>query len=223
MSSKFTLGVDKSTQKVKHISEVGNGLSCNCICVACNESLIAANAGKIRNHYFRHHIESDCKGGQETALHQLAKEIVLDNDLILIKDKNYFNYSNARAEVAYGGFEVDVEIENNDNQKWFVEIYVTRKKTEEDIQKYKKENVSTLEINLSKVDRKINRQDLTQQVLHSYNREIIVKRTEPWTPEEKIMGKVAGIGILILICSNWRKIMRMLPTKVRKRRIKRSS
>ncbi|MCT4604899.1 MAG: hypothetical protein N4A64_02175 [Marinisporobacter sp.] len=72
---KLSFGLDKKDGKIYHISEVRNGLDCNCICPHCKQDLIACNNGTKQEYHFRHYIE-ECKYALETALHLFAKEVI---------------------------------------------------------------------------------------------------------------------------------------------------
>jgi len=66
-------------------SEVERGLACNCVCPACGHRL-QSHQGKQRNPYFSHYRGSDCGAGYETALHLLAKDILLEEKKILLPE-----------------------------------------------------------------------------------------------------------------------------------------
>jgi competence CoiA-like predicted nuclease len=66
---------------INEVDETMRGFLCNCICFGCGEKLIAALGDKNID-YFRHAGESNCKGGQETAHHQAAKEILIEKTFI---------------------------------------------------------------------------------------------------------------------------------------------
>lgn len=71
--------------KLIHISEItesNRGLSCNCICPKCNHRL-NARIGNVRIHHFAHKNE-ECKNSIETALHLFAKEILEKNKKMLL-------------------------------------------------------------------------------------------------------------------------------------------
>ena len=59
-----------------HVTEVPNGLSCDCLCPACRAPLIARNGGTMKVPHFAHHNIDDCGCSIETALHIMAKEII---------------------------------------------------------------------------------------------------------------------------------------------------
>ena len=58
---------------IVHINEVERGLACNCICPACNGSLIARKGG-IKCHHFGHNPGLNCNS--ETALHATGKRMI---------------------------------------------------------------------------------------------------------------------------------------------------
>lgn len=57
--------------------DVPSGLPCGCICPAC-ETRLVANHGKQKRSYFSHHRTESCAGGYETAVHLMAKQVILD-------------------------------------------------------------------------------------------------------------------------------------------------
>lgn len=73
--------------KILHISELtekDKGLACFCKCPACKGNL-EARLGSKRRHHFAHHKEAcDIAIAQETALHLLAKEILVENRHIML-------------------------------------------------------------------------------------------------------------------------------------------
>ncbi len=79
--------------ELKHISEVENGLTCNCVCPNCKHPLVAKNnqTNKKVGH-FAHHSGKECEGAIETALHLLAKSILLKTKR-LTTPKFHFDYN----------------------------------------------------------------------------------------------------------------------------------
>ena len=71
-------------RKLVHIDSVKNGLECNCTCPGCNESLVAKNDGKIREHHFAHLSGNDCGTGYMTIRHIWGEEIILENRILPI-------------------------------------------------------------------------------------------------------------------------------------------
>lgn len=71
-----------------HVSEVGRGLACGCVCPKCLHPLIA-NKGTVRIHHFCHSAGADCVGASETILHMLSKEIISHLETIHIPAYHY--------------------------------------------------------------------------------------------------------------------------------------
>ncbi len=88
------LGLYTLTNDALHIKDAENGLGCNGICFGCNGQLLA-NQGKKRDWYFSHHIESFCTGGLETALHKLAKQIIVESKEMILPKYGKIRYQNA--------------------------------------------------------------------------------------------------------------------------------
>lgn len=186
MSVQFSLGLNKTDGKIYHISEVENGIACNCKCPVCGTDLIAKNRGQIVEYHFQHANSQDCTHGYETALHLLAKQIIAEEKKIKIPcDKLEINPTNNidpevvkryKKEIIF--FEErylnvdEVKLENRVDdiipdiivdiagKKIFIEIIVSNPLTEEKIQKVKNLNYSLLAIDLSELPRDITKTKL---------------------------------------------------------------
>ncbi len=60
---------------MRHISEVEHGLACGCVCVECQQPLIARK-GAIRQHHFAHTAETNCNPSPENLTHRYAKNLI---------------------------------------------------------------------------------------------------------------------------------------------------
>ncbi|MFD0836704.1 hypothetical protein ACFQ0I_13075 [Mariniflexile aquimaris] len=181
MSAKITLGEKIGTKKIVHISNVKNGLKCKCLCTECGEKLIAINnKNNKREIHFRHEVDSECKGGIETALHLLAKQIVTENNSIKLFENTFFNYSKSELEVLLFDYTPDVIIENpQTNEKWLIEIAVTSFIAEEKLKKIQRDKLNCLEIDLKRIDRKITPSELKPILLNDNSiRKIINRQAE---------------------------------------------
>ncbi len=125
----------------KHIDDVDKafkGLLCGCYCLKCNEQLIAVVDVFKRTKHFRHHTNLTCNGSQETALHELGKQILVTNSEIVLPNAiGRISYTNPVAEsrlecrrpdvsAIFDGqqifFEIRVSHEvDSDKEKFFVE------------------------------------------------------------------------------------------------------
>lgn len=71
----------------KHVNEVESGLACNCYCPHCRARLIAINSkpeSESKAHHFAHERGSDCVWSDESSLHKLAKEVLAEEQKIML-------------------------------------------------------------------------------------------------------------------------------------------
>lgn len=158
-----------------HVSQVNKGLSCDCICPYCKSTLIAKK-GKQNSYHFAHYKSSDCGNGYETALHILAKDILKETTKILGPDVYIgasniklptmsINYDTVMLEYKLNNIIADLVVLKN-NKPLIIEIFVTHKIDDIKFNKIKELNLSTLEIDLSKLDRVISKNELRDILLY---------------------------------------------------------
>ncbi len=161
------------------ISSVDRGLKCGCVCPSCNQPLIAKKGEKMVQH-FAHKSTDECEYGYETSLHLLAKEIISKSKKFTIpsvyvefhsyKEKEYISQSKeitvdrVELEKSFGGIIPDIVIYCGE-KKLFIEIFVTHKIDEEKLNKIKSAGISTIEIDLSKMDREMTDIELSEILL----------------------------------------------------------
>lgn len=159
------------------IEEVESGENCGCICPSCKQVLVAKK-GSLRLHHFAHKSNSTCKYGYETSLHLLAKKIIEKQnkfvipelavncgcDKIIIRESIQINISNVYVEKNLENVKPDIILEilnkNNQIQKFAVEIYVTHKIDDKKLEKIKSLNLSTIEIDLSEINKEIEKNNI---------------------------------------------------------------
>jgi hypothetical protein len=172
MSSQIGYALHASSGRIIHISEAERGLKCHCRCIECGAELEAVK-GDIRDHHFRHAEDKACGGGQETAIHILAKQIIADNTEIIIPGRRLL-YSNATIERWLDRKRPDVTCWVNDRPVYF-EIMVNNQVKKEKKQFYANGKHNCIEIDLS--DKEIWRlspEQLKELVLEkTYNKHII--------------------------------------------------
>lgn len=179
-NKKFKLTYALKNGVITSIDSVERGLKCGCVCAACGEQLVAKKGSKMM-HHFAHYSGSDCEYGYETSLHLAAKEILAESKKIVIPPVYVVFKSDKRDELISEAKEISidsVELEKTfDNivpdvvlyaggKKLFVEIYVTHSVDAEKLKKIQKADISTLEIDLSKKDRSITREELTELLIN---------------------------------------------------------
>lgn len=165
--------------KTVHISEVENGLKCECICPACGEKLIARKGTKV-THHFAHRSTIECEYGYQTSLHLAAKEIISENMQInipalyltfpgtgrkmLLEDEQIFNVFEVILEKRINDIIPDILLVT-DIGKIIVEIFVTHQIDDEKKKKIKKLNIPTIEVDLSKFEKNLTREELQEVLL----------------------------------------------------------
>ncbi len=208
MTAIIKYAINKDSLQAIHINDAENGLACNCNCEKCNQSLIAVQ-GKSENPrewHFRHHIDTNCNGGQETALHQMAKQILVENLQIIIPKFGRINYSNAVAEKELVSIRPDVSAVYA-NQIIYFEVAVTHFNEPDKNQFFFDGKHRSVEINLSKTSRDISPEELKLFIICNTD----IKRIIYWESrtfdifkiikENPIAASIVAIGTFLLIRS----------------------
>ena len=168
--------------EIVSIADVESGLKCECACPACGELLVAKKGQKMM-HHFAHHSGSTCEYGYESSLHLAAKDILSKTKRILLPPV-YLNFSGSykEKELISEAKEIDIEgvdLEKRYNdiipdvvvyaggKKFFIEIYVTHPIDDKKLEKIRVANISTIEIDLSKKDKMMTVQELTEILLNN--------------------------------------------------------
>jgi hypothetical protein len=171
-----TLFGQAAAGKLVHISEAASGVSEGLICPDC-AGLLIAKKGSVRIHHFAHASGADCIGAGETALHRLAKDLLMENPVIAlpelkIKDKlcepavSAARLERIELETWEGRFRPDLKAEVPDDegiaghQTLYIEIRVTNAVVGVKLDHIRARGNSAIEVDLSRVDRAINREEL---------------------------------------------------------------
>ncbi|MCY9666468.1 hypothetical protein M5X11_16105 [Paenibacillus alginolyticus] len=165
-------------EQLIHIEDAMSGEKCGCICPGCHQPLIARK-GKIKIHHFAH-INSECKHGLQTAIHLMAKDLLEKHQNIRIPNLdlefegtyNKWNISNEMElkfdkvllEKKLGRIVPDIILYKK-GIPLIIEIKVTHEVDLEKVKKIQSLNISTIEINLSGIDRNISYEELKDIVL----------------------------------------------------------
>lgn len=164
--------------KLVHVGDVENGLSCHCRCPECHGILVAKQGTGLRRPHFAHHADATaaCNNAQESALHRLAKEMLLASDRVnlpkaqdaetreVIDSAGYVSYTNPRAEVPEGELRPDVLVDT----KWGLlrlEIFVSHRVDHRRLRKIQRADSPTVEIRLRNGTH-FDRARVEQAVLH---------------------------------------------------------
>lgn len=168
--------------KLVHISEVKTGLKCECICPSCHSQLIAKNNGPKKAPHFAHYNGQHCEYAAQTAIHLAAKEVFdeakfvhLPNPYATLKQRSNSLYpkgNSIKVEIEKVSIETklqniipDIILHFKGERKLLVEIAVTHFVDSKKLEKIKAMDISALEINLSKTERLLKREELKSLIL----------------------------------------------------------
>ena len=167
------------------IDEVQSGKDCGCVCPACGDELIARK-GQKRMHHFAHRSNEDCEYGYESSLHLAAKDILSRSEKMVIPPIYVeFPQSGKSKELLYLKKEIPVDrvelekcfddiipdiVVDSGDKYFFIEIYVTHPIDDEKLKKLEEKNISTIEIDLSKIKRDISVEELSDILLKPSDR-----------------------------------------------------
>lgn len=168
-SSLLQLFAKDKNGRMRSIDEVSRGLSCECTCTCCGEKVIARQ-GEVREWHFAHASEADCAGAAESALHQAAKQILLDNKGTTLPERSvdaqvtladgrkgigyasrpelWLDFDTVEAEVGYDAIRPDIVATIN-GTSFFFEVAVTHFIDEEKRKSLHQHAVPTIEIDLA--------------------------------------------------------------------------
>lgn len=165
---------------ITHISKVERGLKCDCVCPACGERLVAKKGQKMM-HHFAHQTTKDCEYGYESSLHLAAKEILSQTKKmvippvyihfpdsykpdVLICEAKEITFDHVELEQRFNNVIPDVVVYTG-SKRLFLEVFVTHCVDEEKLHKLKAADISTIEIDLSKIDHSITTEELTELLI----------------------------------------------------------
>lgn len=163
-----------SSGRMIHINDSARGKKCNCVCPDCGGAVIARQ-GEVNAWCFSHAVDANCNG--ESVLHRVAKQIfedcALNGDFIVLPAMNGSAYAkdyrgrlieeewiipSKEKSIQFAKQEVSVRSDLRSDilavigtSNVAIEICVTHKKSDFDIQKYAAENISCMEIYLTKI------------------------------------------------------------------------
>jgi hypothetical protein len=176
---RFTRAWDNRNSCIVHIRELPksrNGAKCGCICVECKSPLEALQGDK-NDWSFRHQSNTICKGGPMTALHILAQQLLCGDKTVKTKGGEV-PYLNATKEwpIPKSRFKADLAGIKADGVQFLIEIFVTHKLKDEDekVKFIQESKLHSIEIDLSRVDPEIGRDDLLKLLLTDVAKQTII-------------------------------------------------
>jgi hypothetical protein len=169
--TEYKLGKDRVTGEIVVITNARRGRTCDCVCPDCKKDFVAAQGDKNEWH-FRHYDKTTCKGGQETALHLLAKDIIASNTQIILPFHGTVFYDNTVKEKYFQTIQPDVTA-NTSGQNLFFEVLVTHRVDTAKENFYKNGEHKSVEIDLQK-HAFTTREDLEKEILTNCDNKRII-------------------------------------------------
>lgn len=164
MSAFLTIGLNDKGEKV-NIDDAAHGKACNCFCPICHKPLIARNSKPLneakRVHHFAHSKGCNCEASDETVLHKLAKQIILEEKALMLptfdsgnKPSGLIHFQSVEQEKWNNkyGFRPDIEAVMENGEIIFVEFFVSHKVTSKKRRIITDNRLSCIEIDLNYVE-----------------------------------------------------------------------
>jgi len=157
---KLPIALDLNTNQLIHITNINkdNKESFNFVCPHCKTALIV-KIGNINAHHFAHK-NLQCEINSETIIHILAKKVIAEHNEIILPIYNPISlrwqyikqsYTLNNIESKYEDIVPDIII-NIDNRPIFIEVAYSHFIDNEKIEKLKRINIETWEIDLRKIN-----------------------------------------------------------------------
>jgi len=156
---KLPIALDLNANQLTHITNVNkdNKESFNFVCPQCKTTLMV-KIGDINVHHFAH--KNQCDINSETIIHILAKKVIAENNEIVLPIYNPISlkwqhvkkdYTLSAVESSYEDIIPDVII-NIDDRPIFIEVAYSHFIDNDKLEKLKRINIETWEIDLRKID-----------------------------------------------------------------------
>lgn len=193
MSALLTYAIGENGKSV-HIDAVKNGGACKCLCPHCKKPVDAKNGGAIRDHHFAHSHGFTCEGAYESALHMLAKEVLLEEQCLRLPDSENPKYPQGLIHLRSvelekvdneHGIRPDVEGIMENGERLLIEILVSHK-----VQRRKHDTI--LENGLKCIEIDLNYVELDKEKI----RHFLLEETDDrqWIKEYEEKSKGDGLG-----------------------------
>lgn len=188
MHTKFLkLATYKPNNEIIHIDTVDEEREKrkDCFCTKCNKKLEAVLDFQDyeRSPFFRHSDKSNCEGAQETALHLLGKQILLDHTKINLPQLGILEYSNPVAEKRVEKIKPDVSVVSN-NKPFYFEVFVSNEVNSKKEKYIIKNNLNCVEIDLSK-----NKESSLEEIYFKVLEDVLNKKFIHYLSEEDLKRK----------------------------------
>lgn len=174
------------------VEDVESGLACKCVCPSCG-GVLQAKKGDGKVHHFSHDPKNkdECFSGYETSVHLMAKQILEEEGKlnlpmykVSVSQKDMAGKSHSESEILYekgsqnlesivleqkfDGIRSDI-IGYQGTEKFLIEVAVTHFIGKEKKEKIKDLKLRVVEIDLSKINPFITKNDLRKELIEIYD------------------------------------------------------
>lgn len=194
MSALLTLALNEQGELV-HVDSVPKGSACKCVCPHCKKPLDAKNGGKQREHHFAHSHGYQCEGAFETALHLLAKEIMMQEKAIMLPISTKGNrpyglvrFVEVHEEQGYdkSSYRPDIEAVLESGEVVEIEFFVSHRVKSQKLKSIKENQLNSIEVDLNYVT--LDREEMKDFLMNSDSHRIWLADLE----ESKKTNKESG-------------------------------
>lgn len=170
MSAQLTIGINERGEKV-NIEDAHN---CVCFCPICHHRLIARNRIPLelakREHHFAHEKGCLCEANDETVLHQMAKDIIIEEKTLMLPPSeddsrpsglvHFATVEKEKRDNIYG-FRPDVDAITEKGERILIEFYVSHK-----VSSKKRNVIISSKLNCIEID--LNYVEIDKNVVRSF-------------------------------------------------------
>ena len=158
---------------IDELQESERGLNCECYCAECGKPLVA-RMGIKNTWHFAHKSETSCnfgvnKIGGESAIHKLAKKIILENKYLKCGNNITYNFKNIIDEYSENGTILDLLGITEEGEEIGIEIFYKHRVNADKIKKLKSRYKKVVEIDIPAVVEET-QESFKNKVLQGYRR-----------------------------------------------------
>lgn len=181
-------------------------------CPECGTRLVARVSGAKRIPHYAHYRKGECGHAGETALHRIAKDIILEAGYIMLppfevdvggrrpeqpQPAKPGRFDMVDVEIWKDGFRPDLigirrGVDGAPIGQLIIEIRVTHAVDQRKLEKLRERGDSVVEIDLSRIDRNLDGPELARQILDEAPRNWLYHRNEEQLTEKALSAKAAA-------------------------------
>ncbi len=206
MSATIAIARIHQTSNLVHIDNVDKAVRTGFECVECRKELTPVQ-GQKNDWHFRHKVDSVCLGGRDTALHDLAVQLLESHNEVVIANNRKVKYSEPVREFVFQSIRSDLKVDSEEGPIHF-EVFVTHNLSDANVAVYRSNKMKCIKIDLSDPELlEASLERITEEVMASHSNKTIIywndipQQSQELNCIEQLMV-VLGIGALIAVVWN---------------------